>query len=171
MSAPTPIHTQASSHPLPLYAQSQPHETQSSQVQSLLSDAASPSQPQPSQVSSAFAAAQSLAANAPNPVPYIEPPPYVVPGPQKDIPAPTGRLGDGRIRVMTDEEMAKLKPDEIKELRKRGTSLVMEDKVRSMSVADLKKRGFTRVPSGELPFLLSSRLFCAGGNSGEGKRS
>lgn len=151
----TPIHTQA--HPLPLYAQTQPHETQSSLAQSLLTDAASPqaqaslSQPLPASAvapSSAFAAAQALAAGSANAVPYVEPPPYAEPPPGKDIPQPTGRVNDGRVRILTDEEIGKSNPAEMKELKRKGPAILTEDKIKSMSVAELRRKGLGRVPSG-----------------------
>ncbi|KAL8278779.1 hypothetical protein RQP46_008848 [Phenoliferia psychrophenolica] len=166
---PTPIQTQAAApassssssqaHPLPLYAQSEPHETQSSLAQSLLTEAASPSAQAslaissslpapPPAPSSAFAAAQALAAASANPVPFVEPPPYEVPIPAKDIPVPTGKVGDGRVRLMTDDEIAKCSPAELKELKRKGITLINEEKVKSMSVVELRKKGLGRVASG-----------------------
>ncbi|KAL8280223.1 hypothetical protein RQP46_007337 [Phenoliferia psychrophenolica] len=166
--SPSPAPQTQAPHPVPLYAQSQPHdsETQASLAQSLLSDSSSlpSSQPhpshsqphsQPTPSSSAFAAAQALAAASPAAVPYVDPPAYEEPSPPAGIPPPTGKVGDGRVRVMTDDELAKCTPAEIKEFKKKGVAVLNEDAVRSMSVAELRKKGLGRVPTG---FCYSSRM-------------
>ncbi|KAM0756106.1 Arginase/deacetylase [Meredithblackwellia eburnea MCA 4105] len=169
-------------HAVPLYAQSAPHETQSTLAASLVEEAAEQQSQQQSQsgfshsqsqfsseagvsqlpahlqTQSAFGAAHHLAGSIANPVPYTPAPPYQPPLQPKDIPVPTGAVRDGRTRTWTDEEINKLKPEEQREVfrRKKGEPLnISEEKVTAMSVAELKRRGFGRVATG---YCFSTRM-------------
>lgn len=110
---------------------------------------------QPAVVLSGFAAAQSLAAAKPNPIPYTEPPPYVVPaltstaatGPSTGVAA----LSHPK-QFLTNEERDKMNPDQLRETSKsRGVpvaELLSEDEVQKYDTATLRKMGLGRTPSG-----------------------
>lgn len=101
-----------------------------------------PSQPI---VLTGFAAAQSLAAAKPVPVPYTEPP-VELPQPPTTTLLPASLSGPQRI--ITDEEVQKMGPDQARlALKEPGT--MSEDAVRALSVSELKKFGLGRTPSGE----------------------
>ncbi|GAA6064520.1 hypothetical protein JCM10212_004771 [Sporobolomyces blumeae] len=94
-----------------------------------------------------FASVPSRAAVLPNAKPYIQPPPYDAQPPQ---------LGAGLStnppvrRIIDDAETAKMRAEEV-----RSPGVVREEEVAKLSVAELKKMGLGRVPSG---FCYSARM-------------
>lgn len=105
-------------------------------------------QPPPAIALTGFAAARSLAAARPNPVPYTEPPLYVPAAPSATIPTPGIAAHSGTKRILTKEEEARMKPDELRVVLQTA-GLLKEEDVQAMSVAQLKKMGLGRTPSGE----------------------
>lgn len=149
-----------SDHPLPPIASTSTLAADSSQAAAPpvpSAPEASQAESQPAVVLSGFAAAQSLAAAKPNPVPYIEPPSYVAPalastaatGPSTGVAA----LSHPK-QFLTNEEREKMTPDQLRETSKsRGVpmaELLSEDEVQKYDTATLRKMGLGRTPSGAL---------------------
>ncbi|KAI5476584.1 hypothetical protein MNV49_007471 [Pseudohyphozyma bogoriensis] len=93
-----------------------------------------------------FATVHTLSQQKPHPEPYTSVPPYVPPA--QTGPTPSGVVGDGRFRVVGEDGKGA------------GTdgwtgAVVKEDEAQRWTVAELKKKGLGRVPSG---FCYSSRM-------------
>lgn len=135
----------SASHPVPelpadFAAQPPPH--------TLLSDPA-PAPPLPAAVPtipSSFAAALHLGTLSQT-LKHTESDAYVVPPPAAGVPTATGVVRSASMKVFTDEEWGKQRPEDIRDLKK--IKFMREEEVRKMSVGELKKAGFGRGKTGE----------------------
>lgn len=98
-------------------------------------------------IPSSFAAALHLGTLNPS-LAHKEPTPYTVPDPTANVPTATGVVRSASMKVFTDDEWGKQRPEDIRDLKK--IKFMREDEVKKMSVGELKKAGFGRGKTGEL---------------------
>lgn len=127
--------------------------TPSSQIPTTTSSQTPDSQPV---VLVGFAAAQSLAAAKPVPVPYTEPP---AESPRAPMTTNLTAAVSGPKRIITQEDFSKMSEDQVKTVM-RTPGVMNEDDVRALSVGELKKMGLGRTPSGALGLLSTSYYYC-----------